>query len=80
MTVVAGEHTAMASPITPYPQPRSSTRPLAGGSVSRNSTAVPMSSRPRAKTPEPLVSERLLPQTVVTTGWRVNGTAGSAEK
>ena len=64
MTVVAGEQAATASPITPYPQPRSSTRPLAGGSVSRNSTAVPMSSRPRAKTPEPLVSESRLPQTV----------------
>ena len=36
----------MASPITPYPQPRSRIRPAAGGSVSRNSTDVPMSSRP----------------------------------
>ena len=80
VTTAPGTATATASPITPYPQPRSSTRPAAGGAVSRNSTAVPMSSRPRAKTPEPLTSDSRWPHTVVSTGSRMNGTDGSAVK
>ena len=53
-TVEPGTAVASASPITPYPQPRSSSVPpvRSGGSISRNSTAVPMSSRPRANTPD----------------------------
>ena len=70
----------MASPITPYPQPRSSTRPGGGGSVSRKSTDVPMSSRPCAKTPDPLVSASSSPHTSDRTAVRWIGAAGSAEK
>ena len=51
-----------------------------GGSVSRNSTAVPTSSRPTAKTPDPDVSARSCPHTAATTGTRLNATVGSAEK
>ena len=80
VTVAPGTAAAMASPITPYPQPRSRTRPPAGAEVSRNSTAVPTSTRPCAKTPEPLSSDSEWPQTEAVTGIRRNGTDGSAEK
>ena len=75
-----GAAIAQASPMTPYPQPRSRIRPPAGGSVSRKSTDVPMSSRPWAKTPEPLTRLSRCPQTSASTGARWNATAGSAEK
>ena len=39
-----------------------------------------MSSRPCAKTPDPLSSARSCPHTRARTGARVNGTDGSAEK
>ena len=55
-------------------------RPGAGGSVSRNSTEVPMSSRPWANTPDPLMRRSDRPQTVVSTGTRSNATRGSALK
>lgn len=70
----------MASPMTPYPQPRSRIRPPAGGSASRNSTAVPMSTLPLAKTPEPLVRCSVVSQTSASTGIRSKATLGSAEK
>ena len=77
---VAAPARAMARPITPKPQPRSSTRPADGGWVSRKSTAVPMSTRPWAKTPLPLTSSSSWPHTDACTGARLNATDGSAVK
>ena len=51
VTVAPGRPRRCAAPITPYPQPRSRIRPAAGGSVSRNRTAVPRSRRPRRRRP-----------------------------
>ena len=81
VTRTSGTATAIARPITPYPQPRSSTsRASTGGACSRSSTPVPMSSRPWAKTPDPVVSSSQCPQTLARTGTRLNGVAGSAVK
>ena len=56
-------------------------RPAAGGSVSRNSTAVPTSSRPCAKTPGARWSAPARgPTPRRRTGARLNATDGSAEK
>ena len=70
----------MASPITPYPQPRSRKRPATGGSTSRNSTAVAWSRCPRLNTPAPLVSSSSCPHTDAVNVSRSNGTVGSAVK
>ena len=81
VTVQPGTATAMASPITPYPQPRSSTECApSGAGCSRRSTPVPMSRRPCAKTPDPDVSSSQWPQTFALTGIRLNAACGSAVK
>ena len=76
----SGTAAAIASPITPYPQPRSRNRPCTGGSVSRNRIAVAWSRWPRLKTPEPLVSVSSCPHTSQVNVSRSNGTDGSALK
>ena len=80
VTVANGTARAMASPMTPYPQPRSRNCPCAGGSVSRNSTAVARSRCPRLKTPEPLTSVSSCPHTSQVNVSRSNGVDGSALK
>ncbi len=81
VTVQPGTATAIASPMTPYPQPRSSTEPApSGADCSRSSTPVPMSSRPWANTPEPDVSSSQWPQTLALTGIRLKAACGSAVK
>ena len=80
MTDASGTAAAIASPITPYPQPRSRNRPCTGGSVSRKSTAVAWSRCPRLKTPEPLTSVSSRPHTSQVKVSRANGTDGSALK
>ena len=67
---------ASASPMTPYPQPRSRNWPCTGGSVSRNSTAVAWSRCPRLNTPEPCEVSVAAPQLGGRTRLPLEGHAG----
>ena len=72
---------AMARPITPYPVPRSSTCPGAGGCVSRGEHGrTDVQPAAAVQTPEPLTRSSRWPHTSQLNGSRANGTDGSAEK
>ena len=67
-------------PIRPYPQPRSRISPFPGGSVSRNSTDVPMSPPPLGEDPGPGGQLEVQPPPCARTGTRLKATDGSAVK